>query len=109
MSQQPTKYERKASVYEQIQIIDGVCEVEMFDFAERGVGIFVVGGSDEDISDALASHTYGRNVNWFLGDTEHKREFSTSKWYRNYYTFDKKFKELLGDAEVNFKPFQEKA
>lgn len=101
MSQQPTKYEHKASVYDQIQALDGVCEVEIFDFAERGVGIFIVGGDDQEISDAFAMHTYQWNVDWFVGDTEHKREFSTSKWYRNYYAFAKDFKKIRDQKDYD--------
>lgn len=104
MSRQYTKYPPKLSAYDQIKALDGVTEVEMFDFSERGVGFYVEGGSDLEISDALALHTYVWNRSWCIGDTEYKREFYTTKWYRNYGEFEKKFKELLGDAEVIFKP-----
>jgi len=103
MSQQP--HNVKTSIYDQLLAVKGVVEVEMFDFSERGIGLLVIGGSDEDISGAISEHVYTHNVNWFVGDTEHKREFFTAKWYRNYYTFQAKYKELLGDAEITIKPF----
>lgn len=103
MSQHP--HNVKGCIYDQLLAVKGVIEVEMFDFSERGIGLLVIGGSDEDISEAMSNHVYRWNVNWFVGDTEHKREFFTAKWYRNYYTFQAKYKELLGDAEVTFRTF----
>ncbi len=104
MSQQP--HNVKASIYDQLLAVKDVIEVEIFDFSERGIGLLVIGGSDEDISEAMSMHTYTWNVHWFVGDTEYKREFFTARWYRNYYTFQAKYKELLGDVEITVKPFQ---
>lgn len=110
MSQQPTKYEHKAFVYGQIQALDGVCEVEMFDFAERGVGIFIVGGDDQEISEAFAMHTCRWNQDWYVGDTEYKREFFTPKWYRCYDNFQNKYRELSGNVDFDFRaPDEEEA
>ena len=89
------KQEPQASMYEQIKNVEGVVQVEMFDFQDKGCGVFVVGGSDESVSDAMSMHTYSWNVKWFIGDTEHKKEFFTAKFYRNYSAFKQAFSERM--------------
>lgn len=106
MSQQVSKYASQSCLYNQIKGVDGVTEVWMFDLAEHGVGAFIVGGSDEDISNAFAMHTYRWNRHWYVGDTEYKREFFTAKWYRDYNAFQNKYKELSG-VDYDFRATEE--
>jgi len=94
MSQQYFKYEPKPSMYDQINSLPGVVEVELFEFEAKGAGFLVIGGSDEDISEAIGMHTYTWNRDWLVGDTECKREFFTARWFRNYYKFNAKREEL---------------
>lgn len=97
MSQQEWLKEPKASMYDQLLAVDGVTEVEMFDFESGGCGVYVKGGSDADIADAMAMHTYSWNVRWFVGDISVTKEFFTSWFYRDYNTFTSKFEELKSE------------
>lgn len=91
MSQQDSKYEPKSSLYEQIKSLDGVTKVQMRVLATRGIGVYIEGGDDEEISEAFAIHTYEHSVKLFVGDTEYRREFFIAKWYRDYDKFIKDF------------------
>lgn len=98
MSQQPWfKHQPKASVYDQLLAVEGVTNVEMFDFSEEGVGVYVEGGSDTDIAEAMSMHTYSWNRFWFVGDTSVVKEFFTAWFYRDYNTFTNKFEELKSE------------
>lgn len=95
MSQQPwLKCQPKPCMYTQLLAVEGVTNVEMFDFSEEGCGVYVEGGSDEDIAEAMSLHTYGWNRNWFVGDTSVVKEFFTARFYRDYNVFLAKFKQL---------------
>lgn len=98
MSQQEWLKEPKASMYDQLLAVDGVTEVEMFDFEDGGCGVYVGGGSDEDVADAMSMHTYSWNRDWFVGDTSVTKEFFTACFYRDYDTFMGKFEELKSES-----------
>lgn len=84
MTQHPYRQKPKLCVYDQLQDLSGVVGVELFDFAEKGVGVFVIGGSNEDIANSIGMHIYIWNRDWFVGDTVAEKEFFTAKWFRNY-------------------------
>lgn len=73
MSQQEWLQEPKASMYDQLLAVDGVTEVEMFDFQDTRFGVYVKGGSDIDIADAMSMHTYSWHCARVLGDTSVKK------------------------------------
>lgn len=97
MSQQPWLKETKPCMYTQLLAVEGVTNVETFDFAEQGCGVYVEGGSDSDIAEAMAHHTYSWNRFWFVGDTSVTKEFFTAWFYRDYNLFLTKFNELRND------------
>lgn len=96
MSQQPWfKHQPKESMYDQILAVEGVTNVEMFDFEDRGCGVYVEGGSDLDVAEAMSMHTYRWNRNWFVGDTSVVKEFFTARFYRDRYEFNEVFTKLF--------------
>jgi len=97
MSQQEWLKEPKTSMYDQLLAVHGVTEVEIFDFEDGGCGVYVKGGSDTDIADAMSMHTYSWNSRWFVGDTSVTKEFFTAWFYRDYNTFTSKFEELKSE------------
>lgn len=97
MSQQAWLKEPKASMYDQLLAVDGVTEVEMFDFQDTRFGVYVKGGSDTDIADAMSMHSYSWHCARVLGDTSVKKEFFTAWFYRDYNTFTSKFEELKSE------------
>lgn len=94
MSQQKWLKEPKASMYDQLLAVEGVTNVEVFDYAEKGCGVYVKGGSDADIADAMTQHTYSWNRFWFVGDTSVVKEFFTARFFRDYNAFITKWESL---------------
>lgn len=84
-----------ACPYEALMSVEGVTEVEILD-GNNTIGVYVSGGDKETIAKVLCNFVYSWNVNWYVGDTEVKREFCTVRFYRNKEAFRAKFKEIFG-------------